>query len=121
MDAEATQQSCRRKVLDLLDYRRTNPRHGRRRSRRSTKRSATDSARTASTKDSKPALGSLEHVELAAANKLITELETELAIEQRVVGLLKEETTRKAVGGGRIHAGLIVGPVSGADTTRLSS
>jgi len=42
-----------------------------------------------------PGLTTAEKAELAAAKKRIAELETELAIAQRAVGLLKEEASPK--------------------------
>lgn len=46
-------------------------------------------------------LSTAEKAELAAAKKRIRELETELAIAQRAVDLLKEEVSPKEVRGGR--------------------
>lgn len=43
-----------------------------------------------------PGLNTAEKAELAAAKKRISELETQLAIAQKAVDLLKEETSPKA-------------------------
>src|SRR4051812_24131426 len=48
-----------------------------------------------------PGLTTAEKAELAAAKKRIAELETELAIAQRALDVLKEDTSPKAVRGGR--------------------
>ena len=76
----------RRKVLDLVEAGRSSTWRGISGSVRS--RSTRGAARTGSTRGLQPGLTSTEKAELTAANRRISELETELAIHRRASELL---------------------------------